>query len=149
MIEQLLSGLKDEALGAINDHQDIPNSKLDSILDVIGSVTKNEVAKETSNSGLGNIMNLFSDDDNNEGANSLQGNIMENVISGLTKKSGLGEGAAKMAASVILPMLLKKITQKNNSTPADDSSPIMDIFGALTGGGSGGGIMGTLGKLLK
>lgn len=149
MIEQLLAGLKNEALGAINDNQEIPNSKLDSILDVIGSVTKNEVAKETSNSGLGNIMNLFSDDDNNDGANSLQGNIMENVISGLTKKSGLGEGAAKMAASVILPMLLKKITQHNNTTAPDDSSPIMDIFGSLISGNSGGGIMGTLGKLLK
>ncbi|MEN8120511.1 MAG: hypothetical protein ABFS35_09205 [Bacteroidota bacterium] len=144
MIEQLLSGITNQALGAINDHDDIPNNQIGSILEVIGSVTKNEVAKESASSGLGNIMNLFSDDDNNSGANSLQGNIMNSVISGLTEKSGLSSSAAKVAATTLLPMVLKQITSKNNATPANDSSPIAEIFGALAGGGSKGGILGGL-----
>jgi len=60
MFDQLLSGLKDQALGAITNNPEIPNNKLDSIMDVVGNVTKNEVAKETANSGgLGNLMNLL------------------------------------------------------------------------------------------
>ena len=38
MLEQLLSGLKDKALGAINDNPEIPNNKLDSIMDIVGKI---------------------------------------------------------------------------------------------------------------
>jgi len=156
MLEELLSGLKNDALGAITDHPDVPNDKLGDIMDIIGNVTKEHVAKETANSGgLGNLMNLFSDNENNSNANSLQGNIMNSVVEGLMSKVGLGKSGASAAASAILPMVLKAITSKNNSTPSNDSSPLMDIFGsvlsgAMSGGSSkGGGIMGALGNLLK
>ena len=150
MLEQLLSGLKNDALGAINDNPEIPNNKLDSILDIVGSVTKNEVKKESSSSGLGNIMNLFSNNDNNSGANSIQGNIMNSVVGNLIEKTGLGESGAKTAATVIVPMVLNQITSKNNKTDANDASPLNDIFGMLTSGNSKkGGILGSLGSLFK
>ena len=155
MLEELLSGLKDQALGKINDNPEIPNEKLDDILKIAGEVTKQEVAKETANSGLETIMNLFSKSENNSQANSLQNNILNSVISSLTQKSGLGEGAAKAAASAVIPMILEKITHHNSATPDDDPSPLNDIFGsvlssALTGSSkSSGGIMGALGSLFK
>ncbi|NPA44930.1 MAG: hypothetical protein GXO49_05290 [Chlorobi bacterium] len=156
MLEELLAGLKNDALGAINDHPDVPNEKLGDIMDVIGNVTKEHVAKEAVNSnGLGNLMNLFSESENNENANSLQSNIMNSVIDGLMGKAGLGKSGASAAASAILPMVLNAITSKNSSTPDDDASPLMDIFGsvlssAMSGGNSkSGGIMGALGNLFK
>ncbi len=153
MLEQLLSGLKDKALGAINDNPEIPNNKLDSIMDIVGSVTKTEVAKEATNSGgLGNIMNLFSDNDNNSNASSVQGNITNSVIENLVGKTGLNKSAASTAAALIVPMVLKQITSKNNATASTDSSPITDLFGSLLSGGNSkgaGGLLGALGGLFK
>ena len=153
MLDQLLSGLKNEALGAINDNPAIPNNKLDSIMDIVGSVTKTEVAKEATNSGgLGNVMNLFSDNTNNSNANSVQGNITNSVIENLVGKTGLDKSAASSAAALIVPMVLKQITSKNNQTSSNNSSPITDLFGSLLSSGSSksaGGILGALGGLLK
>jgi len=154
MLEELLSGLKGDALGAINNNPDVPNEKIGDIMDIIGSVTKEHVAKETSSTsnGLGNLMNLFSNNDNNSNANSLQGNIMNSVVTNLVEKAGLSHSAAQMATKTILPMVLDKITSKNNETSSDDSSPLMDIFGSVLSGASnskGGGIMDALGGFLK
>ncbi len=156
MLEDLLSGLKDQALGAIDSNPEIPNEKLGDIMDIIGNVTKEHVAKETANSGgLDNLMNLFSDSENNSNANSLQGSIMNSVTDGLMKKAGLSGAGASSAASALIPIVLKAITSKNNSTPANDSSPLADIFGSVISGAvSGGaskssGILGALGGLFK
>ncbi len=156
MSENLLSGLKDQALGAIDSNPEIPNDKLGDIMNVISNVTKEHVAKEAVNSGgLNNLMNLFSDNENNSNANSLQGNIMNSVTEGLVKKAGLNSSGASAAASALIPIVLKAITSKNNSTPANDSSPLADIFGSVISGAvSGGnsktsGISGVLGGLFK
>ena len=123
-------------------------------MDLIGDVTQEHLAKEAINSGgLGNLMNLFSDSNNNSAANSLQGNITNSIVDGLMSKVGLNDSGAKAAASVILPMILKQITSKNNTTASDDPSPLMDIFGSVLGGGdssnAAGSILGALGGLLK
>ena len=154
MLEELLSGLKDQALGKINDNPEIPNEKLDDILNVVSEATKNEVGKKATNSGLNTVMNLFSKSENNADANALQGNILNNVVSQLTQKHGLGNSAAKAAAAAIIPMVLEKITHKNSATPDNDASPLTEIFGSvisssLSGSSKGGGILGALGGLFK
>ena len=154
MLEELLSGIKDQVLGSINDNPEIPNEKLDDILKIAGEVTKNEVAKETTNSGLKTVMNLFSKSENNSQANALQGNILNSVVSQLTQKHGFGKSAATSAASVVIPMILEKITHQNSKTPSNDASPLADIFGSvisssLGGGSKSGGILGALGGLFK
>ena len=154
MLEELLSGLKDQALGSINNNPEIPNDKLDSIMDIVGSVTKEHVAKEatSSSNGIGNLMNLFSKNDNNSSANSLQGNIMNSVVTSLVEKVGLSHSAAQMATKTILPMVMDKISSSNSKTPDNDASPLMDIFGSVLSGASnskGGGIMDALSGFLK
>ena len=41
MSEELLSGLKEQALGKINDKPEILNEKLDDILNIVSEVTRN------------------------------------------------------------------------------------------------------------
>lgn len=144
MLENILSGIKKEALGAINDNPDIPNSKLDSILNIVGKITKKEVSNESSSSGFGNLMNLFSDKKNNSGADNIQGNIKNAAIKQLTGSENLKEAAAKEAVNTILPMVLNKITSKNNKTADDDASPLAEIFGSVLGGDKGGGLLSNL-----
>lgn len=149
MLEQLLSGLKNDALGAINDNQEIPNDKLDSILNIIGDATKKEVKKESSASGIENVMNLFSDNENNSSANSIQGNITNSVIENLMGKAGLNKSGAQSAVTALLPIVLNQITSKNNKTASNDSSPLLELFGSALAGNSKGGLLGKLGGLFK
>ena len=141
MLDKILSGIKDEALGAINDNPDIPNNKLDDILDIVGKATEKEVSKESKSSGLENLMNLFSDKKNNSKADTIQNNIKDKVVKELMGNSNLKEAAAKEAVKAILPMVLSKITKKNNETADDDASPLGEIFGSLLGGDKGGGFL--------
>jgi len=48
---------------------------------------------------------------------------------------------------VAMPTLVKLITQKNNTTPDNDPSPLQDLFGG--GGGLGGAAKNLLGSFLK
>jgi hypothetical protein len=63
----------------------------------------------------------------------------------------MDKGQASMITNLVLPQLMNLISNKNEQTPADDSSPIMDMFGDMLGGGDskkGGGLLGGLaGKL--
>lgn len=147
MFDQILSSVKDMALGAVNDNQQIPNNKMDDILKIAEKVFKKQVANESSKSGAGNIVNLFSNVQNNSAANSIQNNITDGVVEELVKNIGLDSASAKLAADTVVPMLMKKITDKNSQTPDNDLSPLNDIFGKI-GGGSKGGILGGISDLL-
>ncbi len=149
MLNQILSSLKGEALGKLNDNQDIPNEKIDDILHIAGEETEKEIAREAGTSGLQNIMNLFSDSENTPGANSIQNKISQNIISKLTGSKGLNPSAAETAVSTVLPMILNKITAKNNETPSDDPSPLSSVFGMLNNNNSSGGLLRKIGGFFK
>lgn len=148
MLNDLLGKLKSEVGGQIKSQTGLGDDKLDSAFSVIGDVTKKEVAGEMSGGGLSNIMNLFSQKQNNEGANNLQSRITSGVISNLVSKTGLSGDMANKVAGVAIPALMGLITKKNSETPDDDPSPLTDLFG-----GGGKGVMesakGMLGKLMK
>lgn len=99
---------------------------------------------------LSNVMNLFSNQPNNSGANLLQSNISSGVISSLTSKLGLAPGMSKTIAAVAIPALINLITKKNNITPDDDPSPLNELFGSKAKGGLLGGVAkGLLGGIFK
>jgi uncharacterized protein YidB (DUF937 family) len=147
MLEQLMNSLKSEVGGNITSQTNLPESHLDSVFSVLGDVTKKEVAGHMLKGNISDVMNLFSDKPNNSGANQLQSNIGSGVISELTGKLGLSPDMAKNIASVALPGLIKLITQKNNTTPDDDPSPLHELFGGS--GGLGGAAKNLLGSFLK
>ena len=147
MLEQLMNSLKSEVGGHITSQTNLPAGNLDKVISVLGDVTKKEVAGQMLKGNLSDVMNLFSDKPNNNGANQLQSNIGSGVISQLTGKLGLSPDMAKNIAAVALPGLIKLITQKNNTTPDDDPSPLQELFGGS--GGLGGAAKNLLGSFLK
>jgi uncharacterized protein YidB (DUF937 family) len=150
MLDQLINSLKSEVGGQLMSQTNLPSGNLDQILSVLGESTKKEVAGHMLGGNLSDVMNLFSDKPNNDGANQLQSKISSGAISDLTSKLGLSPDIAKSIASVALPGLIKLITSRNNTTPDNDPSPLHELFG--TGGGGGfleGAAKNILGKFLN
>lgn len=142
MLDQLLNSLKSEVGSQITSQVNLPAGSIDKVFSVIGDVTKKEVASQMTGGGLGNVMNLFSKQQNNAGANQLQSNITTGVVARLTSKLGLSPEMAGTVAAVAIPALINMITKKNSTTPDDDPSPLNEIFGK----GAGGGLLGSVGK---
>ncbi len=69
MIENLLSTLKSEVGSQILSQTKLPANNLDKVFSVIGDVTKKEVTGQMLGGNLSNVMNLFSKQANNPGAN--------------------------------------------------------------------------------
>lgn len=149
MIEKLLGNLKSEVGSKIVNQTNLPPDKLDNVFSVIGDVTKKEVSDQMLGGGIGNVMNLFSKKSNNEGANSLQSNIANGVISGLVSKTGITKEMSGKIANIAIPALINMITQKNSTTPDDDPSPLTELFGGEGKEGIGGAAKNILGKFMK
>ena len=144
MLEQLISSLKSEVGGQIMDQTNLPSGHLDQILTVISDVTKKEVAGHILEGKLSEVMNLFSNQPNTDGANQLQSNISSGVVSNLTSKLGLSPELSNNITSIALPALIKAVTKHNSSTPDDDPSPLHELFGTA----GNGGFLGTAKNLL-
>lgn len=139
MIENLIEGLKDQIGGQILDKTDVQSDQLPDIFSVIGDTAKTEVKNSMLDGGLDTVMNLFSNKPNNSGANLLQSNITQGIVSGLIQKIGLKNSTATAIAGVAVPVLMNLITKKNNETPDDDPSPLNALFGGNDSMGNLGG----------
>jgi hypothetical protein len=139
MIESLIEGLKDQIGGQILDKTDVQSNQLPDIFSVIGDTAKTEVKNSMLDGGLDTVMNLFSNKPNNSGANLLQSNITQGIVSGLIQKIGLNSSTATTIAGIAVPLLMNLITKKNNETPEDDPSPLNALFGGNDSMGNLGG----------
>lgn len=149
MLDKLLNDLKSEVGGQIINQTKLPAGNLDKVFSVIGDVTKKEVTKQMMGGGLSDVMNLFSKQQNNSGANLLQSNITSGVITGLVSKLGITKELSGSIAGIAIPALVNMITKKNSTTPDNDPSPLNDIFGAAAKQGLGGMAKNLLGKFMK
>lgn len=149
MLDKLLNDLKSEVGGQIINQTKLPAGNLDKVFSVIGDVTKKEVSKQMMGGGLSDVMNLFSKQQNNSGANLLQSNITSGVITGLVSKLGITKELSGSIAGIAIPALVNMITKKNSTTPDNDPSPLNDIFGAAAKQGLGGMAKNLLGKFMK
>lgn len=144
MLDQLLQGLQGQLGQELQEKAGVNSDSVSKIMELAGGVATKEVAKEMMGGGLSNVMNLFSNSQNNSGANALQSNITNGLLSGLVSKLGFDESKANMITTMVIPAIMNLVTKKNSETPADDASPIEALFGGNKGGGIGGLISGFL-----
>ena len=145
MLDQLLEDLQGQIGKEVQEKAGVDSDMMSKIMKMAGGVATEKVGKEMLGGGLSNVMNLFSKNDNNDGANSLQSNITDSVISNLTGKMGFDSGKASMITSLVIPAIMKMVTNKNNETADDDASPLEALFG----GGGASGIASMIGGFLK
>lgn len=144
-----MGSLKSEVGSRIVNETKLPSDKLDNVFSVIGDVTHKEVSQQLTGGGIGNVMNLFSKNPNNDGANQVQSNIHNGVIQELTGKLGLSHQQSGSIAQMVVPALINMITHKNSATPDNDPSPLHEIFGGAAMSGVGGAAKNILGKFMK
>lgn len=146
MLEQLLESLQNDKVGKeVEQKAGIDADMMSQIMKIAGGVATQQVAKEMTSGGLDSVMNLFSNKENNNRANSLQDNITNNVVSSIVEKMGLDESKAALISSFVIPAVMDMVTEKNSQTPDDDASPLMDLFK----GNQAGGITDLIGGFLK
>lgn len=146
MIDSIIGQLKNEVSGSLKDKAGVDDSQVNGIMDVVKNVAGEKIGKEMLSGNLGDVMNLFSDKSNSSGADGIQTSITTGVVNGLTDKLGISKDKAEMVTNIVIPALMKFITNKNKETADDDASPLTEMFG---GSDKLGGIGKKLGGLFS
>lgn len=145
MIEKILGTLKSDVGSQLITQAHVPSDQLDNVFGIIGDVTEKEVTQQMTDGNLTNVLNLFSKQQNNSGADVLQSGITSGVVNGLINKLGFSQNKASSIAQIAIPALINMVTNKNSETPDDDPSPLQEIFGRAGENAFGG----VIGKFLK
>ncbi|MDN5204484.1 hypothetical protein QQ008_24030 [Fulvivirgaceae bacterium BMA10] len=146
MLNEIINSLKGSAGNELVEKFGLSNESADGVFGALGDSATEIIGNQITSGGLDNVMNLFSDQPNNSFANSIVEQLGGNFFMKLTNKLGLSDGTARAVQNFVLPMLVNLITQKNNETPFDDASSILDMFG---GGGKTGLLAGLAKKFFK
>ena len=145
MIDSVLSALKGQVTGELQQKADVAPNQLDDVFGVVKDAAMGTVGQQMASGGLDAVMNLFSNKSNSTSANTLQSGLTSSIVSGLIEKLGFDSGKSSMIATIVVPALINLITKKNSETPDDDASPLKDMFS----GGLGGAAGSMLGGLFK
>ncbi len=133
MIDTIMNQLKQQVAGQLQQKENVNSTELNGIFDVVKEQTAEKVGENMLDQGLDGVMSLFSNNDNNKEADSLQASITGGIVDSLQKKLGFSGSKATGIVSIIMPYLLQLLTDKNAETPDDDPSPIKDILGGSMG----------------
>ena len=133
MIDAIMNQLKQQVGGQLQQKENISSSELNGILDVVKEQATQKMGENMLDQGIEGVMSLFSNKDNNKQADSLQASITGGIVDSLQKKLGFSGSKATGIVAIIMPYLLKLLTDKNAETPDDDPSPIKDILGGSLG----------------
>lgn len=133
MIDAIMNQLKQQVGSELQQKEQVNASELNGIFDVVKEQTAEKVGENMLDQGLEGVMSLFSNNDNNKKADSLQASITGGIVDSLQKKLGFSGSKATGIVSIIMPYLLQLLTDKNAETPDDDPSPIKDILGGSMG----------------
>jgi hypothetical protein len=146
MIDAILSQLKNQVAGELKSKANMSEEEVDKVVQATGKAADEEIGNSLSAGNLSTLMNLFSSQSNSSSANSLQNTLETTLTQKIVEYVGVDQSKAQMIAGIVLPQIMNLITNRNEQTPADDSSPLMDMFYDVIGGGkgNGGGLLGGL-----
>ena len=149
MIDALLSQLKDQVAGELKSKAGMNDEEVDKVVKATGKAADEEIGNTLSIGNIGTLMNLFSNQSNGSSANSLQNSLQQTLTQKIVEYVGVDQSKAQMISAIVLPQIMNLITNKNEQTPSDDSSPLMDMFSDVISGSGGkksggGGLLGGL-----
>jgi len=150
MLDGILDAVKGEVVGALTDKLNLGGTEIDSVLNSSKEAVEKTVSEEASNNGIDTLLNLFSDNDNNDSSNNLLSSLGGNLISSLTN-NGFDSGKSSQIKDIVLPLVMNFISSKVGG----DSSNLTGLLGGLLGGSSsnsnsGSDLLGKVGgSLLK
>ncbi len=149
MLDALISGLKDQALGALTGEAGITAQQAEQALPLAkDSITEGLMGAATSGNfnGISEMLKMATGGGGVAGLakNAVYASIASKLVGKLTSSLGLGDGIGTKVAAVVLPMILGKL----GGQVTKDGGSAMDL-GAITsmlGGGAASGAAGLAGK---
>ena len=148
MIEGIIDAVKGEVVDALTSKLNLEGTQIDSVLNSSQEAVEKTVSEEASSNGIDTLLNLFSEKDNNDSANSLLSSLGGNLLSSLGN-NGFDSGTSSQIKDIVLPLVMSFISKKVGG----DSSNLTGLLGGLLGGASnnkGGDLLGKVGgSLLK
>jgi hypothetical protein len=147
MLDNLLNLVKEHAGTAIINNPAIPNEQNDAAIATAGGSIASGLQQMIGGGGLSDVLKLFGgqggDLSNNPVAQSVSGNVIQDLMS----KFNLDQSAATAAAGNLVPGVLQQLVSKTND-PNDSSFDLQGIFNSLSGGKTSGlDVQGLLGKV--
>lgn len=133
--------IKQSSQEVVEQNPDIPNEQNDAVSSVASESIVGTIQNMISNGGAGDLMSMFSGNDNNESHPVMQ-TVASDLSGNLQNRLGLSSGQASGIAGSILPMIISKLFNKSGGGGGFDLS---SLLGGLTGGQGGGGF--DLGKI--
>jgi nucleoid DNA-binding protein len=147
MLDSIIKSVTNEIGGNLVSKVGLSKDQASKAIETTGEATMDVVASQLKSGDLSTVMNLFSSKPNNASANGLQNQISNAIAEKLSGKMGLSKTQIQAIISMALPVVMKYVTKKNEETPEDDASPLMDIFGDSAQKFLKGGAGDLLGKL--
>ena len=144
MLDNLLPLLKDKLGSDLMNKVGLDAAKTDGALSAAASSVQEVVGGKGFD--MGTVLNLFSKDANNSGANDLLSQLGQNYLGKLTGQVGLDAGMANSVKDMVIPAITALLSDKIGG----NAGALQGLLGNL-GGASGMGDMakGMLGKLFK
>jgi nucleoid DNA-binding protein len=137
MLNSILDSVTKEVGGSLVSKLGLNQEQAKTAIESTGEATMEVVSNQLKGGDISSLMNLFSSKPNNSAANGIQNQITSLIAEKLSGKTGFTKTQIQGVISMVLPVVMNYIGKKNEETPDDDPSPLMDIFGSATKGALG------------
>jgi len=110
-INSLLKENEGDFLTLFKDRLNLNSLEIDKSMEGVKEGVSEAIVEESTNSGVGMLLNLFSDNKNSDDSNSFVTTLSKKVVSSLLKK-GLGTSKAKAISAKAVPFIVNLISSK-------------------------------------
>ena len=135
MLDNILSGLKDQVVGAITEKTGLDASQAEQTIPMAKESITSGLMSAVSGGNVSGILGMFSGGEGGMLQNMVYQGIAKNFIGNITSKLGVSSDIANMVSSSALPMIMSKIGGKAADTDGNVSqNGLMSALG-MEGGG--------------
>ena len=111
MFDSILDSLKGEASGLLKDKVGLNDLDIDKAMSSSKDAFEKTVSDESGSNGMGNLLNLFSKDDNSNASDGVLKSLGGNLISSLSS-NGFSSDKASSIKDTILPIIMNLFSDK-------------------------------------
>lgn len=149
MLDTIIGSLKNEVAGNLTSQFGLDNAAQESVFSATKESVVETVTKQASSEGgLSGLMNLFSQDKNNDSGNAMQDMIGSALIGKLSGNSQIGAEKAGGIKDMILPVVMNLIAGKVQGKSDGISSLLGDAGSGILGNVIGNAVSDKLGDTL-
>lgn len=146
MIENIIKSLQESIGEDLIGKVGLTKNQADKVISESTNIAQNELKNQAASGAIDAIKNLFSPQSNTKAADSIQNNLVSNLVNSYTKKLGLSKSQSDMIVDMILPKILSFFGGSQSSSGKVSSSPLENILEMV--GGDSKSKSNPLGKLI-